>query len=109
VKRTRKYKPADCQVIKTEQAAIYNDAVALMKAGMKPTDEESMSVAERHRLSIDRWFYPCSHFMHSGLASMYESDERFSRSIDSHGERLTGFLVAAIRANAARAAKAGKP
>lgn len=102
-KRTRKYTPVDWQAIKAEQAAIYNDAATLMKAGKKATDKESMNVAERHRLSIDRWFYPCSHFMHGGLASMYESDERFSQSIDKHGEGLTGFLVAAIRANGARA------
>lgn len=40
--------------------------------------------------------------MHSGPASMCEGDERFSQSIDKHGEGLTGFLGAAIRANAAR-------
>ena len=61
-----------------------------------------MDIAERHRLSIDRWFYPCSRAMHRGLASMYESDERFRKSIDKHGEGLTPFLAEAIRANAAR-------
>jgi DNA-binding transcriptional MerR regulator len=104
-KRTSKYTKADWQAIKAEQVAIYSDAVALMKAGKKPTDKESMNVAERHRFSIERWFYPCSRFMHSGLASMYESDERFSQNIDKHGDGLTTFLVAAIRANAAQFSK----
>ena len=53
-------------------------------------------------MSIDRWFYPCSHEMHRGLASMYESDHRFRQCIDKHGEGLTPFLAEAIRANAAR-------
>ena len=53
-------------------------------------------------MSIDRWFYPCSHRMHRGLASMYEGDDRFRQSIDKHGEGLTSFLAEAIRANAAR-------
>ena len=70
--------------------------------GQPPSDEAVMDIAERHRRSIDRWFYPCSHSMHSGLASMYESDDRFRQSIDSHGEGLTPFLAEAIRANAAR-------
>jgi hypothetical protein len=62
-----------------------------------------MQIAERHRLSIDRWFYPCSRAMHLGLASLYESDSRFAENIDKHGEGLTPFFVAAIRANAERA------
>jgi hypothetical protein len=61
-----------------------------------------MDIAERHRLSIDRWFYACSHAMHRGLASMYESDDRFRQNIDKHGEGLTSFLAEAIRANASR-------
>jgi MerR family transcriptional regulator, thiopeptide resistance regulator len=61
-----------------------------------------MDIAERHRLSIDRWFYPCRHSMHSGLASMYESDDRFRQSIDRRGQGLTSFLAEAIRTNAAR-------
>ena len=39
--------------------------------------------------------------MHAGLADMYEADARFAASIDAHGEGLTRFLAAAIRANAA--------
>jgi hypothetical protein len=49
-----------------------------------------MDIAERHRLSIDRWFYPCSPALHRGLASMYKSDDRFRQSIDKHGEGLHG-------------------
>ena len=64
-----------------------------------------MDIADRHRLSIDRWFYPCSRAMHTGLASLYESDSRFSANIDKYESGLTEFLVAAIRANAARQAK----
>ena len=52
-----------------------------------------MDIAERHRLSIDRWFYRCSHEMHRGLASMYEADDRFRHYIDKHGEDLTAFLA----------------
>jgi MerR family transcriptional regulator, thiopeptide resistance regulator len=61
-----------------------------------------MDIAERHRLSIDRWFYPCSHQMHRGLASMYEADDRFRQRIDKQRDGLTSFLAEAIRANAPR-------
>jgi hypothetical protein len=101
-RRTRRYTPGDWKALKAEQAAIYDDAHSALQAGQRPSDEAVMEIAERHRLSIDRWFYPCSHSMHSGLASMYECDDRFRQNIDRRGEGLTSFLAEAIRANAAR-------
>ena len=101
-KRTRRYTPDDWKALAAEQTAVYKDAYSALQAGQRPSDEAVMAIAERHRLSIDRWFYPCSHSMHSGLASMYESDDRFRQSIDKHGQGLTSFLAEAIRANTAR-------
>ena len=101
-KRTKRYTADDWKALWAEQAAIYDDAYAALKAGKTPSDAAVMDIAERHRMSIDRWFYPCSHGMHRGLASMYESDQRFAQTIDTHGEGLTPFLAEAIRANAAR-------
>jgi len=105
-KRTQRYTPDDWQALKTEQSAVYAAALSALKTGTTASSAEAMDIAERHRLTIDRWFYPCSHDMHRGLASMYESDDRFRQSIDSHGEGLTAFLVEAIRANTERHAKA---
>lgn len=101
-KRTKRYTPDDWKALMAEQTAIYDDAYAALKAGKTPSDEAVMHIAERHRLSIDRWFYPCSRRMHCGLASMYEADDRFRQSIDTHGDGLTSFLAEAIRANASR-------
>jgi DNA-binding transcriptional MerR regulator len=101
-KRTKGYTPADWKAIKVEQAAVYDAAFAALKAGHAPSSAAAMDVAERHRMTIDRWFYPCNHQMHRGLASMYESDDRFKQNIDKHGEGLASFLAEAIRANAAR-------
>lgn len=101
-KRVGRYTPDDWKALKAEQAAIYDEACSAMRAGTPPSDAVVMDIAERHRMSIDRWFYPCSHTMHRGLARMYESDDRFRQSIDTHGEGLTAFLAEAIRANASR-------
>jgi DNA-binding transcriptional MerR regulator len=101
-RRTRRYTADDWKAIQAEQSAIYEDAYSALAARKSPSDAAAMDIAERHRQSIDRWFYPCSHAMHRGLASMYESDERFRTSIDRHGEGLAAFLAEAIRANAAR-------
>lgn len=100
-KRVKGYTPEDWKTLKAEQGAVYDAAFAALKEGKAPSSAEAMDIAERHRLSIDRWFYPCSHAMHQGLASMYESDDRFRQSIDQHREGLTTFLTEAIRANAA--------
>ena len=101
-RRTSRYSAEDWKKLKAEQAAIYEDAAAAMKDGKAPDGEEAMDIADRHRLSIDRWFYPCNVTMHCNLAAMYEGDSRFAENIDKYGEGLTPFLVAAIRANAGR-------
>ncbi|MCG8504762.1 MAG: MerR family transcriptional regulator [Sphingomonadales bacterium] len=101
-RRTRSYTEADWKKLRDEQNAIYADAFAALEAGKRPDDPEAMAIAERHRQSIDRWFYPCSAEAHSGLADMYEADRRFADNIDKHGKGLTKFLAASIRANALR-------
>jgi len=107
--RVKSYAKLDWERLRDEQAAIHRDAVAAMTAGQKPDEEAAMDIAERHRLSIDRWFYPCSHAMHCALADMYEADERFARNIDRFGEGLTPFLAEAIRRNAERNRSLGRP
>jgi hypothetical protein len=100
--RVRGYGKDDWTRIKAEQDAIYADLASAMSAGKPASGPEVMDIAERHRLSIDRWFYPCSQTMHCGLADMYENDVRFSGNIDRHGTGLTAYLCEAIRANAKR-------
>jgi DNA-binding transcriptional MerR regulator len=99
-RRTERYTQEDWARHRAEQEAIYTDAAALMKAGRTATDTDALAVAERHRLMIDRWFYPCSRETHQGLASLYESDSRFAAAMDAHTPGLAAFLIAAIRANA---------
>jgi DNA-binding transcriptional MerR regulator len=101
-RRTKSYTEADWQRIKSEQSAICTDALRAMNDGVQPNEQRAMDVAERHRLSIDRWFYPCSAAMHCGLADMWEADRRFADNIDKHGAGLTQYLAAAVRANAGR-------
>jgi len=100
--RVKRYTADDWQRQQAEQGAIYAEAADAMRRGVEPTAPAALELAERHRQSIDRWFYPCSRAMHAGLADMYEADERFRASIDRAGEGLTPFLAAAIRANAGR-------
>ena len=100
--RTKSYTEADWRRFKDEQATICAAAFAALTAGVRPDEQRAMEVAERHRLSIDRWFYPCSAKMHCGLADLWEADRRFAANIDKHGAGLTQYLAAAVRANAKR-------
>jgi DNA-binding transcriptional MerR regulator len=100
--RSRRYGKEDWQRCAAEQNKVYTDAFELKEAGKTADVPEAMDVAERHRLAIDRWFYPCGYAMHVALADMYEQDSRFADNIDKHGVGLTPFLSAAIRANAKR-------
>lgn len=99
-RRTSKYTKADWERYKGESHAIMTDAAQLFRSGASAEGDEAKSVAERHRLSIDRWFYPCAPEMHARLADMYEADARFAESIDKYAPGLTAWWSAAIRANA---------
>lgn len=97
-RRTSKYTQADWQRYKAEADAIMSDAARLFLAGAPADGQEAGAVAERHRLSIDRWFYPCSVEMHARLADLYEQDGRFAQNIDKYAAGLTAWWSAAIRA-----------
>jgi MerR family transcriptional regulator, thiopeptide resistance regulator len=101
-RRTSKYTKADWERYMAESDAIMADAAQLFCSGASAHGDESMAVAERHRLSLDRWFYPCAPAMHAGLADMYEADARFVESIDKYAPGLTAWWSAAIRSNARR-------
>ena len=98
--RTKAYTKEDWNRVHEEQAAIYVDAAKLLADDQSPDSGLALAIAERHRLSIDRWFYPCSLEVHVGLADLYENDQHYAASIDRYGAGLAKFLVAAIRANA---------
>jgi hypothetical protein len=75
----------------------------LLAEGTSPDAPEAMDAAEEARLHIHRWYYPCSHAMHAGLAEMYTADPRFRAHYDDRAEGLAQFVADAIRANAVRA------
>ena len=100
-RRTKRYTAEDWKTIKGQQEAIETGLSAAMAAGAPSDGERATDLAERARLHIDRWYYPCSHAMHAGLAEMYVSDERFAAAFEKHGAGLAQFVADAIRANAA--------
>lgn len=90
-----------------KQAAAAGDGIAaqfaeLMAAGDAAAGEAAMDLAEDHRLSIDRWYYPCSKQMHRGLGEIYVTDPRFRDYWEQRAPGLASYVAEAIRANAAR-------
>jgi len=102
-RRTKQYTPEDWAKIKAEAEAVEAGLAALLRAGEPAEGVKAMELAEQARLHIDRWFYPCPHRMHVGLADMYTADPRFTAHYDEREPGLAAFVAAAIRANAARA------
>jgi hypothetical protein len=99
-KRTKKYSKDDWALIKAESEAVMTSFADLLGAGAEPADPAARAAAERHRQHITRWFYPCDHTMHAGLADMFVADSRFGESFEKRRAGLTAFVAAAIRANA---------
>jgi DNA-binding transcriptional MerR regulator len=105
-RRTKRYGKKEWAAIKAESGEALDEMVKLMKAGRKPEDPAAMDAAEKQRLSIDRWFYPCSHQMHRMLGEMYLQDERFTQFYERIAPGLARYNRDAIVANADRAAAA---
>ncbi|HLU65881.1 MAG TPA: MerR family transcriptional regulator [Kofleriaceae bacterium] len=101
-RRTSKYTKEDWKRMGAEMEEITAALAAALTAGTPPDDPSVLDLAERHRLHIDRWFYPCSHQMHEGLGEMYVSDPRFTDHYDQRVPGLAAFVRDAIRGNAAR-------
>ena len=102
MRRAQRYTKQDWARIQAEGEEPVQELIRLMQAGAGPTSEEAMDAADRARLHIDRWFYPCSREFHVNLAAMYEADARFGEYYESRAPGLRDYVVAAIRANAAR-------
>lgn len=100
-RRTRSYTPEQVETIQAELESIEADFAVLLKGGEPPHGPQARAVAERARLHIDRWYYPCSPPMHEALAEMYVSDPRFRAHYEDRSEGLAAFVAAAIRSNAA--------
>lgn len=102
-RRTSSYTKQQWKAAMAESEAVTNDFAAAKRAGDAADSEAVMAIAERHRLQIDRWFYPCSYEIHTGLAEMYVTDARFTAHYEQSEAGLAAYIHDAIKANAARA------
>ena len=105
-RRTKRYRPDDWARIKAEGEAVEAALADLLRAGEPADGAQAMDLAEQARLHIHRWFYPCSHRMHAGLADMYVADARFTAHYEERAAGLAAFVATAIRANGRRASRA---
>ena len=98
-KRTSTYSPRDWSEATAESDAIAAGLAEIKRAGGEATSDDAIALAERHRLHIDRWYYPCSRQMHQQLAEMYVADSRFKAYWDEIEPDLAEFVRDAIGAN----------
>jgi DNA-binding transcriptional MerR regulator len=101
-RRTARYTKADWLAIKAEGEAAMRAMVDARSAGLAADTVAAMDAAEAHRAQIDRWFYACSHEMHTVLAGMYLADPRFTATYEAMGEGMAQYVHDAFLANAAR-------
>lgn len=101
-RRTRAYTKEDWITIKAEYEQLLSELSEALAKGLGPTDEAVLDLAERHRLHVERWFYPCSPAMHAGLGQMYLADPRFTAHYEAVRPGLAAFVAAAWQANAER-------
>lgn len=98
-RRTKTYSKAEWDQIEQQWVEIYAALADLMKAGVAVDDPRAQALVDRHRLYIDRWFYPCSKDMHKALGAMYVGDPRFAANLDKAGPGFARYLSDAIAAS----------
>jgi DNA-binding transcriptional MerR regulator len=91
-RRTRAYTRDDWLRYRRESDDVNEELAALMAEGVAPGDPRALAAAERHRLLIDRWFYPCPREMHAALGEMYVADPRFTVKFDKVRPGLAHYL-----------------
>lgn len=101
-RRTRNYTPQDWAQFRAEAARIEAALADLLSRGVSGEDDSVQDLAEQHRLMIDRWYYSCSHEMHTALGDLYGADARFAAHYDEQMPGLAVYLRHAIYANARR-------
>ena len=101
-RRTKDYTKDDWQRYKEESEEINLAIAALMDQGVQPEDMCAMDAVERHRLLIDRWFYPCSRDMQAELGKMYVADPRFTATYEKIHPGMAAYMRDATTANARR-------
>ncbi|MDN5796287.1 MAG: MerR family transcriptional regulator [Intrasporangium sp.] len=103
--RTKRYTKADWEAVKAEMDSVNAAFVAALRAGEPATSEAATAAAESHRQHIADRFYDLDHEFHRGLADMYITDPRFTRSYEGIEAGLAQYVHDAIHANSDRHAE----
>ena len=103
--RTKRYTKADWAAVKAEMDAVNAAFIAAKRRGEPATGEAAMDAAEVHRRHIANRFYDLDHEFHRGLADLYVSDPRFTKSYEDLEPGLAVYVRDAIHANSDRHAE----
>jgi DNA-binding transcriptional MerR regulator len=98
-RRTSSYTKEDWARQQAEMEDIESSFADALRAGLAADGPEAVALAERARLHIDRWFYPCSTEMHAMVAEGYVTDPRFTAHYDDREPGLARYVRDAVVAN----------
>lgn len=108
-RRAASYGEEQWREIKAQAQDIARRFAELKRSGQPADGEPVRAVAERARLHIDHWFYPCSRARHRALGEMYVSDPRFAAHYEKVEPGLAAYVRDAIVANASGAEASAHP
>ena len=101
-KRLSKYSKEDIAKAQQARQGATDLVLKAMLAGLPADSPEAMAGAEAHRQSISDWWYQCSYEIHTGLATMYLADPRFTAHYEAQQAGFAKYIHEAIVANAAK-------
>ncbi|WP_042415648.1 MerR family transcriptional regulator [Streptacidiphilus anmyonensis] len=101
-RRAARYSKEDWAAIKAEGDALNGRIAEAVAAGITPSSEQAMRIAEDHRQHITERFFDVSYGMHRCMAEMYVADPRFTETYEKVAPGAAAWFRAAVLANADR-------
>lgn len=94
-RRTSAYGNKEWANVKAESEAIMKEFSSLL--GQDPASTPVQVVVKKWQEHISARFYPCTDEILAGLGEMYIADERFTKTLDAHGEGTAKLMTEGIR------------
>lgn len=83
-RRTAAYGDKEWASVNAESEAIMKEFASL--AGQDPASPAVQAAVQKWQAHISARFYPCTDEILAGLGEMYIADERFTKTLDAHGQ-----------------------
>lgn len=94
--KTTSHSKADFNAVAEGLDAVLKKFAECKSEGNAPDSDIAQALVQKLQNFITNSFYACTDEILKGLGTIFTADERFTQSIDKHGENLAEYISKAI-------------